>query len=303
MRGTGEIVLHSNSRPKVLLLGNGLLRLCEGISWSELLNGISRGKEVEKSVLDEIPFNMQAEAMCGTGMEAIRHDVACVVEKPDNLCIAGELKQLLRLDFDCILTTNYTYEVENVLLGKEFSASRRHSAIRTYGNPHKQTNLQICYEFITDNRKQKAVQVWHIHGDAARHNSLILSYYSYARVISELFEYSKKRQNGYEEAQQEERPLQIKSWLDWFIMGDVYSVGFGWDFSEIDLWWAVERKNREHAQTGALHCYFLDGDDKVRSKGGLLSSMGAKVTVLDKGDSYSEGYKRIIQVIQRDFDN
>ena len=300
MKGSGEIILHSSVRPKILLLGNGLLRLCEGISWNELLKSISKRNEVEDSVLKEIPFNMQAEALCGTGIETIRHDVASIVEKPDNLCIAEELKRLLQLDFDCILTTNYTYEVETVLLGKDFSASRRRSAIRTYDNPRKQTNLHICYELRKDSAKEEPLQVWHIHGDVARHNSLVLSYYSYARVVSELLEYSKKRQNGYAEAQKEEKALQIKSWLDWFIIGDVYSVGFGWDFSEIDLWWAAERKNREHAQTGKLHCYFFDSDDKVLSKEALLLSMGANVSIIKKTDSYNGAYETIINTIKRE---
>ena len=126
----------------------------------------------------------------------------------------------------------------------------------------------------------------------------MLSYYSYARIISELFEYSKTRQNEYEEAQQAEKPLSVKSWLDWFIAGDVYSVGFGWDFSEIDMWWAAERKNRENAKTGTLYCYFLDCDDKVRSKEALLSSMGAEVAIIEKRDGYEEGYRKILQEIK-----
>ena len=84
---------------------------------------------MEDEILNHIPFNMQAEAMCGTGIETIRHNVALMVEKPDNLCIAEELRQLLTYDFDCILTTNYTYEVETVFLGQEFTSYRRRSTI------------------------------------------------------------------------------------------------------------------------------------------------------------------------------
>ena len=130
MKGSGEIILHSARKPKVLLLGNGLLRLCGGINWGDLLKSISGGKELDEEIIKNIPYNMQAEAMCGTAMETIRHDLAGIVGKPDNFCIAEMLKEILRYDFDCILTTNYTYEVENIFLGKEFSESRRCSAIR-----------------------------------------------------------------------------------------------------------------------------------------------------------------------------
>ena len=117
-------------------------------------------------------------------------------------------------------------------------------------------------------------------------------------MISGLCEYSKTRKNEYEEKQIEETPFPIKSWLDWFIVGDVYSVGFGWDFSEIDLWWAAERKGRENAQTGVLQCFFFDTDDKVQAKTTLLRAMQANVTVVEKGHSYREGYERIIHNIE-----
>ena len=150
--------------------------------------------------------------------------------------------------------------------------------------------MSQCYEVVTPSGK--SVQVWHIHGDAVRSSSMVLSYYSYAKVISELVEYSKIKRNIYYELQQSQRPLQVESWLDWFITGDVYSVGFGWDFSEIDLWWAAERKCREHAKTGMLYCFFFDKDGNVRSKEKLLKSMNADVRVIKLG-SYPEGFQTI----------
>ena len=38
-------------------------------------------------------------------------------------------------------------------------------------------------------------------------------------------------------------------------MGNVWSVGFGFDFSEFDIWWATERKAREKADHGKLKVY------------------------------------------------
>ena len=39
--------------------------------------------------------------------------------------------------------------------------------------------------------------------------------------------------------------MECQGWLDYFLMGDVHAVGFGFDLSEFDIWWAIERKSRE----------------------------------------------------------
>lgn len=54
------------------------------------------------------------------------------------------------------------------------------------------------------------------------------------------------------------------SWLDYFILGDVYSLGFGFDTSEMDLWWLLCRKKRERADHGEL--YFFEPERKSASR-------------------------------------
>ena len=36
-------------------------------------------------------------------------------------------------------------------------------------------------------------------------------------------------------------------WLDSFVLGNVNILGLGMDFSELDLWWLLNRKKRESA--------------------------------------------------------
>lgn len=47
----------------------------------------------------------------------------------------------------------------------------------------------------------------------------------------------------------------IRSWIDSFILGDVYILGFGMNFSEFDMWWLLNRKKREKAQHGRVYFY------------------------------------------------
>ena len=52
-----------------------------------------------------------------------------------------------------------------------------------------------------------------------------------------------------------------KSWIDKFILDDVYFLGFGLDYSEIDLWWLLQRK---HRQPNRGRTIFIDPKDLGR---------------------------------------
>lgn len=295
MKGTKEILLHTQSKPQVLLLGNGLLRLSGGIDWKTLLGKLNK-RQVPEDVLKQIPFGMQPEAMCGTNVEQICRDVAKELDDAQPVC-PEQLKRLLSLDFDCILTTNYTYDVEGCLLGK-WNESQRRKTFTYYGEdaaPHH--NLACAYEMPTSTGKR--IPVFHVHGDVARKHSLVLSYYSYVNTVNKLSERSRTLGNTLLEKQQAEQPLQAKTWLDWFLTGDVYSLGFGWDFSEVDLWWAAERKARENAMVGK-HTAFLIGEKSMAHTQALLQSTDATVHTFtaQTKDQFAKHYENAIDLIK-----
>ena len=92
-----------------------------------------------------------------------------------------------------------------------------------------------------------------------------------------------------------EEPI-IRSWLDAFIMGDVYVLGFGYDFSEMDLWWLLNRKKREKAEHGKLHFYsHTEGEE---SKLSLMKTYDADVHDLGyyhKPKDYKAFYRDAIE--------
>ena len=94
---------------------------------------------------------------------------------------------------------------------------------------------------------------------------------------------------------------QCRCWLDYFILGDVWSVGFGLDVSEFDVWWAIERKAREkNAAHGMFKAYF-DGDPTmVTAQKILLDAMEAEsVTIPVCGGDYVLMYQKVINDIKR----
>ena len=59
-----EVDLASGRFPRVLLLGNGILRLRGGVSWEALLQRIAVNDEIPDDVLRDIPLAMRVEALC-----------------------------------------------------------------------------------------------------------------------------------------------------------------------------------------------------------------------------------------------
>ena len=118
----------------------------------------------------------------------------------------------------------------------------------------------------------------------------------------------KRRGNQYYEKQRKGAPIAYDSWLDSFILGDVFILGFGFDFSELDLWWLLNRRQREKAQKGEL--FFYEPKDKSnREKVELLRLMGCTPVDLgynriemdeDKsGESFKAFYREAVYDLQQ----
>ena len=156
---------------------------------------------------------------------------------------------------------------------------------------------------LIKDRNGREIPVFHIHGEQARKHSMVLSYYSYADAVYHLIEMNKRRKNEYEEHQESGSPIVCESWLDYFLMGEVYALGFGFDLSEFDIWWAIERKSREHAANGKIHAYMIS-QKKEPDKSTMFLAMGVDerhVVVVNK--RYEEAYRTIIDELKEEMGN
>lgn len=296
MKTLKKLFIDSQNLPKVLFVGNGVLQLSKGMNWSDLINTLSpEGSNVRN--VEGIPFAMQPEAVCGTDVEEVQRRTADIITsgEPHQL-----LKQLIALDFDAILTTNYTYEIEEALSGKEWTESKRRSSHTTLcGKPQVRHNTYKCN--IVKDKNNREVPVFHIHGEKGRKHSLVLSYYSYANAVYYLIEMNKRRQNTYEEKQESENFLECHGWLDYFLLGEVYAVGFGFDLSEFDIWWAIERKSREHARHGKLHAYMI-GKEQDMAKSTMFETMNVDERFIRlEDDNYLKAYEKIVSELRQSF--
>jgi hypothetical protein len=285
--------------PKVLLLGNGMLKLDDkGISWKELLQKIQMIPG--KRNVDILPMAMQPEALCGVDAEEVQRRVAAETKTLDK--VNPLLCRLLELPFDAIVTTNYTYEVEETLSGNKWTEYRRKKTLNIlHGSHNVNHNTFVCN--MVETKEGRIVPVFHIHGEWSRKHSMILSYYSYANSLARLVEYNKVLGNQLYEHQVADESILCRCWLDYFIMGDVFSVGFGLDLSEFDIWWALERKAREIAKHGKFVAYIEKNGAEETPQKSLLEAMDAECRYVYSQDiGYEEMYKRIVIECEKMFE-
>ena len=265
MRPT-PLTISPHRRPKVLLLGNGMNRVFGGASWSGLLEKINR-TDFTADQVKGIPFPMQAVLLSKDHVDVSLHDLQrelthCEVHP----WLSEQLQRLLAMPFDCILTPNFTYEIQ----------------------------CAVMPDFVDH------APLFHIHGEARVPNTVILGHYYYGNLLFCCDEYLTRR------APACRYPLWVGggemealSWLDYFILGDVYSLGFGFDTSEMDLWWLLCRKKRERADHGEL--YFFEPERKsALTKKALLEAYQARCVTLGVSEPEGKDYRNFYEMAVRE---
>lgn len=296
-------------RPRILFLGNGMSRAFGGSSWEDIIREINyTGTDLTE--IKKAPFPLQAVIATGDQVDCGTMEIGVKLKKPMGQQMREYMEQLVELPFDSILTTNYSYELEEAvdpdfLKGKgRFRTYSAHTS--ACGRVESQFLLHSCYHIPGSDH---ACNIWHIHGEANKPNSMIFGHYYYGNLLFRYQEYLRQRGNAYEENQSRHKELEVRSWLDYFIMADIYVLGCGLDFSEMDLWWLINRKKREKAQTGKLY-HFEPYNSVNHIKQNLVRAFGGTQiscdTVIDdtqyteeeREEKYKEFYRRAILEIQ-----
>ncbi len=273
-------------RPQVLLLGNGVNQAYGGINWKTLLDKIAirHDFDIEKM---KSPYPLQAILLTNDKIkEAIDNQSDIFYGSIKSVQHSEVIKTILKSGFDDILTTNYSYELEAVALGVSEIDQRRTRKIArmqkfTGDHPEKQYLLHTYNEVKYENSSNR---VWHIHGESRKKDSMILGHYWYGNQLCRVKDLVNDRKSLYKDYITSGKPLARESWVDSFILGDIYVLGFGYDVSEFDLWWLLNRKVRENAQTGTVYFYEPESEQN-KEKTELLRLM--KVEVINLGRKQS----------------
>lgn len=285
-----------------LLLGNGLNRLSMQLSWQALLETLAEelGLADQVQFYEQKPLSMHFEELC---VRLPQHK-ARTAEKIVKIRIAELLTafprhpyhKILGNMFHTIITTNYDFTIEEAIGGgirerKQIISETRYSLFR---------RLDIG-----------AHSIWHVHGDAERPESILLGYDHYAGQLQKIRNYlthgippkvpgglTKSPLSGTHRFENHH----VHSWIDHFLRDHIHIVGFGFDFTEIDLWWLMVYKRRRDVRTGKTFFYAVEvdgqGANPDQAKRSLLESLGVEV-VSERATTYEEGYGRVIDAISR----
>lgn len=264
-------------RPQIILLGNGL-NLAFGdspTSWKNLLEKLTVDKYKGKINPDLLPNTLQIILRTdGEVNSALKNFKNELKGNPITDHLKQRINRILEIRPDHILTTNYSYEIEATSVGKTALSDYAISKMQKHTS-----EVEICepqYMIHTYNEAD-GIPVWHIHGEARKPRSIVVGHYWYGSLLTKYKTLMDERRNIYE-TNCSKGIYKIKSWLDAFILGDVYVLGFGYDVSEMDLWWLLNRKRFEKASyKGKLYYYSNDDSGEFDEKEELLKVCGADV--------------------------
>lgn len=247
-------------RPQVLLLGNGINRAYGGASWNEFLKAIATRKDLiecldSKSLKSPMPLQaiLLTDDSVNNALKEVKDKAFGEIKNSEH---ADAIKKLLSIGFDHILTTNYSYELEMAaqldwkITESKLKRMQEHTvAVKTAEPKYLLSTYNQLKIGDTSNK------IWHIHGEARKPNSMVLGHYYYGNLLYEIKDYVVHRDAGYDFAERNGNKINIKSWIDAFILGDIYVLGLGLDLAEIDLWWLLNRKKNEKANHGQVFFY------------------------------------------------
>lgn len=303
----------------VLLFGNGLNRISNGDSWSKILNDVSNSP-----ILSSLPYPLQYDFILFDNKNALETQALSgrqsklkekIKESISKFGSNEVYAKICTMPFDAYITTNYDMALDAALEGENFEYDKKLSNYQ-----EKYYNIRRCRVYCNNEEKK---YIYPIHGDINSPNSIVMGYNHYCGTLGKIDRYIKGRE--YDLPKMEERlengELKIKYWIDHFFFSDVYIIGFGFDYSEIELWWILDRRRRLMLQNKSLISNkitfydIVDGDPrnkqddklsekekKKKDKYELLEKMGVNCEIIVKKNDYKSGYINILEKVDSDIE-
>lgn len=273
-----------------ILFGNGFNRLVDSNpSWSELLqNSITTSDFVKFSPptlqyefsLLQFADNKIPKRSIATSESEFKKSVAF---RLSDIKDSSYIKDLKTCGVKLFLTPNF----DNAFYGKQ-----SHNILDS-DSTEQLYSLHRWYKF---NQDGKDFILYPYHGEICYPKTIELGYDHYCGAIGKIDKFLKgsyafssnpkktvppitvrlKNKSDYNLSDFKARDHGIPnflSWIDAFFFTNLHIIGFGLDFSEIDVWWILNRRARIIADTGKKHIknkIFYYPTDPVSSTDGLL---------------------------------
>ena len=263
-----------------ILYGNGLNRLSNAPSWDEVMTHLDPTWSSKGILSSNVPNTIQYEQIdINTKNNSLTKSLCSIfdVECDWQNEVYQDLSQRQDVNY---ITTNYDLTLESYFNPKPYNASSRKDGGEIIYNVH------TYYYDKSANKK-----VWHIHGDINRPESIILGYDHYCKQISRLndslyppFNYNKRGNNrgkGNDKSYNKEI-----TWANLFFTDDIYILGLGLGFEELDLWWLLDKWARYEDKKNKI--VYLDADvfNSRISVSSMLYKCNFKTVLRDFGIEY-----------------
>lgn len=291
------------SRPSVLLVGNGIVRAFDEDAKMEAL--IRKAwKESHPHPLPEgdhpiwkLPFPMQiivaSKDHVQDCMSGLAGDFMAADTFPDQEVL---IQKLLNTGFDTVLSTNYSLEFEKTTF-PAFSEGKVKSSYRV---TTEQTNNQERFGIFqcTELPYGSHPTLWHIHGTAIRKTSLVMGHHYYGKLLTEVTQRAEKTFKIYMSAQKTNSVFHPLSWIDYFLVGDVYIVGFSLDPSEMDIWWLLSYKKLFEDSKVFFYEPHISEEKKLLLDCYNVNAPAIPIKQKDGKEDYIEYYNRVFDYIK-----
>lgn len=263
--------------PNVLLIGNGInLCLSNSMNWDKLIKQLN-SSDIDPDSLENTPYPLKAMALIQQ-TDSDRRKNLCDVLKNIKYSSNPLLRKLLNINFDTILTTNYTYELEEALFPGYCDLSKEKKRKKAFSCSEKSDKKWLVHTFNRVESIKGTTDIWHIHGELRRPSSLVLTHDDYARYLGRVVACNSEIGNRYEK--DDGSGIEMTSWFDYFMLGNLFILGQGCDFSEFPLWWLLIRRMREHEKYGIGTIFYSPQVEQDKDSDGKKMLEAEKLTVL-----------------------
>lgn len=299
---TKKITMDISQRQNIVLLGNGICRCLGMNSCDNIIEQIRKenNPEVDPDIMNKLQFPQKIVVATNDHVdENMKRLTKEMIEAEYSEEDIQYLKQLIMKSPNVILSANYSTELEKASYGKftRYTYSQNTTTVSDLRNSAEDLVLNRYIPLMVENTEK---QLWHIHGNALKTKSIVMGHYYYGKLLREIQEYIPKFMRRYHSAaSSNEHIMQVKSWVDYFMVCDVHIIGFSMDLAEVDLWWLLCCKKR-HFPDSKVYFYEPDGKYIVQSEKELLMKAYA-VTIQTEEEfngNYREFYLKSISAIE-----
>ena len=300
--------------PNILLVGNGINRPFDAESWKDLIcNALSRNNSfIAYDDIKDMPATMQIVVAtakklgsCSGGINDVRKETQKIAKRIRTEKLKENqpdlIEKILALPIDTILNTNYSNEFE--LLAHNDASLYGFRSCQRRAKEVKGIEEQFrLFQYSSLGEKYPDKKIWHIHGDISKPSSMVIGHYYYGKLLKQIEDRAAKCKRNYSIASKKEFPFKPESWVDYFLIGNVYIFGLGMYLAEQDLWWLLSFKALHFPETRVYFYQAEQNMDKDVKK--LLYAYGVDL-ITDiplSGNNYVQYYQKVIEDIEKHLD-